>query len=300
MNSFLPFVYWLHLAGEMRERRIVTYDGMRPFYFFLDPAQVETRRETRAYVPVATRPAWLPTRDDHNPRRTAFELFPDYRAQYRNHLFDGEKPLLVVHNKFTREWGRPPVNFFSLDMLRCIFSGLSARFTIVYTRPGIRARRTDFSGDEQPDVRLDDLALVRDHPEVLLFEDVVAAAADEYSYNRLKLMLYASAHFHLTVQGGNVHLAALFAGSLIGVLHRFGQEIRRSYAHGHFRHAANPRPDYLICRSGEELMLALDVFADSRLSDGRVLLPPDQSGTLTALSPALQCGPDRMLPVAWA
>ncbi len=236
MNSFIPFVYWLHLAGGMRDRRILTYGGMRPFYFFLDPAQVETREERRDYVPVEQRPAWLPTRDDHASVRTPFEIFPDYRSRYRNRLFDADKPLLIVHNKFTREWYRRPMNFLSLEQLERIFVGLSAHFTIVYTRPGIRAKRKDFSDDEQRDFWLDDLALVRRHPDVLLFEDVVAASDGDYSYNTLKLMLYASAYFHLTVQGGNAHLAALFSGSLIGILHRFGQEIRHSYTHGHFQY----------------------------------------------------------------
>jgi hypothetical protein len=299
VNSFIPFVYWLHLAGEMRERRIVTYDGMQPFYFFLDPSQIETRRKARGHVPAGQRPAWLPTRNDHASCRTAFEIFPDYRSRYQNRLFDFGKPLLVVHNKFTREWDQPPLNFLPLDTLSRIFSGLAPHFTIVYTRPGIRTKRADFSDDEQRDLRFDDLALVRDHPDVLLFEDVVAATTGEYSYNALKLMLYASAYFHLTVQGGNVHLAALFSGSLIGVLHRFGQEIRHAYAHGHFQYASNPRPDYLICRSGQELMLALDVFAASRLQNGRVLLPGDHADILAALSPLRQCGEERMDPGAW-
>ncbi len=86
-------------------------------------------------------------------------------------------------------------------------------------------------------------------------------------------MLYASAYFHLTVQGGNVHLAALFSGSLIGVLHRFGQEIRhcvRAWAFPVCVQSAARLPDLPL---RQELMLALDVFAASRLQGGRVLLP---------------------------
>ena len=52
INSFVPFIYWLHLAGQMRERRIRTYHGMRPFYFFLDPAQIEEKSQPRHYVPM--------------------------------------------------------------------------------------------------------------------------------------------------------------------------------------------------------------------------------------------------------
>jgi hypothetical protein len=90
---------------------------MRPFYFFLDPAQILEKSEPRTHVHPAQRPAWLPNRDDHRSRRNAFEVFPDYRARFGNRLFTADKPLLVVHNKFTQEWDRPPINFLSLELL---------------------------------------------------------------------------------------------------------------------------------------------------------------------------------------
>ncbi len=55
LNSFLPFIYWLHMAGLMDGRRVRTYAGMRPFYFFLGDAQVEEKSEPRAHVPAAGR-----------------------------------------------------------------------------------------------------------------------------------------------------------------------------------------------------------------------------------------------------
>jgi hypothetical protein len=243
------------------------------------------------------RPVWLPTRDDHQSRRNAFEAFPDYRNRYRNALFASDKPLLVVHNKYTHEWQGPPVNFLSVPMLDTLFQGLGDRFTIIYTRPGIKAPQASFSGDHQADLTLGDRPLVRRHPSVLLFEDLVAAMAHELSYNELKLMLYANTHFHITVQGGNAHLASLFQGSLIGILHRFGQEIAHAYQHGHFQYAANPRPDYLICRSEEELLLALDVFARSTVICGRAIMPADAADIAAALSPEAQCGAEYMDPV---
>ncbi len=88
VNSFLPFVHWLHLAGRMQGRHILTYAGMAPFYFFLDPDQVEEKSEPRRFVWPANRPAWLPTRDDHGHRSRAFESFPDYRRHYRDKSFE--------------------------------------------------------------------------------------------------------------------------------------------------------------------------------------------------------------------
>lgn len=195
LNSFLPFIYWLHTAGLMDGRRVRTYAGMRPFYFFLGDAKVEEKSEPRAHVPAAQRPDYWPTRNDHLSTRTAFEMFPDYRSQYRNSVFVADKPLLVVHNKFTDEWGLGPVNFFSPAMLEVIFERLQDRFTIIYTRPGIKLEQRGYSRDHQPDQRLEDMAVLTRYRSVLLFEDFVSVMAHEKSYNELKLMLYANTHF---------------------------------------------------------------------------------------------------------
>jgi hypothetical protein len=109
VNSFVPFVHWLHQAGLMHGRRIRTYNGMRPFYFFLDAEQIEEVAHPRQYVFPQERPAWLPTRDDHMSVRSPFLMFPDYRKHFRDGMFDVGRPLLIVHNKVTPEWGRAPI-----------------------------------------------------------------------------------------------------------------------------------------------------------------------------------------------
>ncbi|MBV9537997.1 MAG: hypothetical protein JOY70_03575, partial [Acidisphaera sp.] len=114
--------------------------------------------------------------------------------------------------------------------------------------------------------------------------------------NEAKLRLYAHADFHITVQGGNAHLLPMFPGGMVAILHRFGQEIRHSYRHGPFAYASATRPRWLICRDAEELWLTVPLFRDALLADGQVLLPPCHAHTVRALSPAAQCGADRMLP----
>ena len=110
------------------------------------------------------------------------------------------------------------------------------------------------------------------------------------------MRLYAHAWFHLTAQGGNAHLTALFSGGMVAILHRFGQEIRHSYRHGHFAYAAHPTPTHLICRSVEEVMEAVSVLGMCAVGDGRVLVPPACAATVSALSPQAQCGADQTLP----
>ena len=94
-----------------------------------------------------------------------------------------------------------------------------------------------YSVDHQPDLRSDDLDLLRQHAQVEIFDEMAASLAHIMSFNETKLRLYAHADFHITVQGGNAHLLSLFSGGMVAILHRAGQEVRHSYAHGHFIYA---------------------------------------------------------------
>jgi len=294
VNSFLPFIYWLFQAGLLRDRRILTYAGMAPFYFFLAPDQMLEKSEPRRFVWPADRPAWLPTRDDHGVRSREFECFPDYRSRYRDGSFDAAKPLLILHNKYSIEWGQRPVNYLSLDLLQHLFTELGDRFQIVYLRPGILGQLFGYSPDHQPDLAFGDLALVRRFPDIWLFDELAAEIRPRASYNELKLRLYANAWCHITVQGGNAHLAALFSGALMAIYHCFGQEIRQSYRDGHFAYAAQPAPTCMICRNADQVANAAAILRGCTITDGHALIAPEYAARAVALSPQAQCGPERM------
>jgi hypothetical protein len=292
VNSFVPFVYWLQQAGLLLHRRIRTYRGMRPFYFFLSPDQIEEHDEPRRFVFPQDRPPWLPNRDDHASHRSPFEMFPDYRAFFRDGMFDVDRPLLVIHNKVTPEWGHPPVNLLSIRLLDRLFTELVGDFHVVYLRPGLMGHPADYSTDHQPDLPFDDLTLLRSHPRVGLFDEMAAALAEVMPPNEVKLRLYAHTSFHVTVQGGNAHLLSMFSGGMVVILHRAGREIHHSYAHGHFAYAASPTPNWLICRNDDDVLRCIPVLREALLADGQVLLPSAHAETLRALSPIAQCQPD--------
>ena len=295
VNSFVPFIHWLHRAGLMRGRRIETYAGMRPFYFFLHPDQIEERRQTRRFVHPERRPAWMPTRDDHASVRNAFEWFPDYRAHYQGGLFRSGRELLVVHNKFTPEWGQPPMNFLPLDLLAEIFDALSERFQIVYLRPGLRATPPGYSRDHQRDLAYGDLELLGRSPSVEVFDDIAEALSGAMPYNEAKLRLYAEARFHITVQGGNAHLLSLFSGGLTAIYHRAGQELRHSYASGHFSYAATPPPCWLICQNRGQLARCIPLLRDAEMVDGCPHVAARHHGLLRELSPARLASTNRVV-----
>ena len=295
INSFVPFVNWLHLAGLMAGRRIRTYAGMAPFYYFLRRDQIEEAPRVRRFVPPDHRPPWLPTRDDHASVRTAFEIFPDYRAQYCGGLFRAGRELLVVHNKFTPEWDGPPVNHLPLDLLAEMFATLGERFQIVYLRPGLRGTPSGYSRDHQPDLAYGDLDVLERWPGVEVFDDIAEALSGTMPYNEAKLRLYAEAQFHVTAQGGNAHLLSLFSGGLNAIYHRAGQELRHAYARGHFAYAATPSPRWLICQDRDQLASVIPLFRETEMVDGQPHAPRRHHYLLRELSPARLALADRMI-----
>jgi hypothetical protein len=97
---------------------------------------------------------------------------------------------------------------------------------LAYLRPGLAGRPAGYSVDHQPDLGFDDLALLRHHKDVEIFDEMAASLGHVMPYNETKLRLYAHADFHITVQGGNAHLLLLFSGGMVAILHRAGQERR--------------------------------------------------------------------------
>jgi hypothetical protein len=292
INSFIPFVHWLHRAGLMQHRRISTYRGMRPFYFFLSPDQIEERGEARRFVFPQDRPFWLPNRNDHAARRSPFEMFPDYRSHFDHGMFNVSRPLLVIHNKVTPEWGGPPINVLPIALLDQLFGELIADFQVIYLRPGVLSLPADYSADQhQPDLAFEDLALLRNHPQVVIFDELAASLAPAMPANEVKLRLYAQTYHHITVQGGNAHLLSMFSGGVAAILHRAGREIHHSYADGHFTYASTPPPRWLICRTGADVQGCIPILRSAVMVDGQMLLPPGHAATVRALSPAAQREP---------
>jgi hypothetical protein len=270
VNSFVPFIHYLHQTGQMEGRQIRTYRGMKPFYYFLRDDQILEKDDPRTWISPEKRPLWLPNRNDHFPHRSSREIFPDYRAVYATD-FGFKKPILAIHNKYSSGYLVPPLNYFPLDVLDDLFARYKQHYQIVFlpSSAGSLADR-GFSPDHQKDKPIDEASVLRRHPEVIDFHQMLESSA--YDYNELKLRLYASTHVFFTVQGGNAHLCSLFSGSLVVILHRAGQETKYSYAHGHFQYAANPAPTYLIAGNVPDFVRAAEAAEHVVWDHGRARL----------------------------
>ncbi len=269
ITTFIPFVCWLKSRGMLSGRRVLTYAGMRPYYYFLDDAEYAEKPGGRAWVPAEQR-TW-PSNSSYTATRQEWHRMPDYRARFAGEGMAFERPVLFIQNKFCVEWGEGPINYLPLKALKRLFALVGERFDVVYSRPRALDGRGDYAADDNSDCEYPDLAMARRFPAVLVLEDHVAAGG--LDYNLTKLQIAAKAHLFVAVQGGGAHLLACFGDSLLLLLHRLGDEYPHTYAAGPYTYLADPPPLLLVARDTAPLMHGIELVADARLIEGRLQIP---------------------------
>jgi hypothetical protein len=145
---------------------------------------------------------------------------PPYKERYRNDRFVWNKPICVISNKYSTEWGKSPVNYLSLEVLEEIFYLLKDKYQIIYNRPGGK----DIPADHQNIVPLGDYELIGDK-----FSDIVTTQQlfndnKDLTFNTLQLMLFANCNRFISVQGGGCILASYFGGMNI-IYAKAGREL---------------------------------------------------------------------------
>jgi hypothetical protein len=204
----LPFAYWHHLNGTLLST--ASCRNTRELYFF-SPIHEEKFEERE----------WESNDESYEiPNMTHCNSF-DYRkwsavplkSTYRNELFVYEKPILIIANKFNIEWGQPPINYFSIELLDKIITALSYKYQIVYNRPSA----SSIVLDNSEILELNEYAWLREHhPEVVLVEDLYQQHQHSVNnFNHLQLLVYANATAFISVHGGTATLASYFGGKNI-------------------------------------------------------------------------------------
>ena len=266
ITTFIPLVNWLEHEGLLDGRRVLTYRGMRPYYFFLSDDQFAPKDEPRLWVPPHDR-LW-PTNSTFTATRKPWHIPPDYRAFYGKKARTFSRPVLFIQNKFAVEWGIGPINFLPLDSLESILAVASDRFQIVFSRPRASRENSDYSNDHNDYCDYPDLNLVRRTPGALILEEV--AAAEQRPYNEVKLEFLAGTHLFLAVQGGGAQILAAFGNSLLAILHRQGGEYPHAYRDGAYKYLSDSPPELLVARSNSQLCFVIEIIASAKIADGHV------------------------------
>jgi hypothetical protein len=260
LTTFLPFVFWLQREGLMEGRRLVTYAGMRPYYYVLAEEQVREKRETRIATHIKDRD-W-PSNSTYHATRKPWHVLPDYRARYGGQGRRFQRPVLFIQNKLTVEYGWGPLNYVPISSLERLLEVTQPHFDVVYSRPGARPMGNGYTADLNDFCQYPDLAVVRRFDHVLELEAHCAETGADYNLTKLEMM--AKSRLFVAVQGGGAHLAAFFGGSLLVLLHRFGLEYPHAYARGPYKFLASTPPLLLLARRQRHFDQAVELIGKIR------------------------------------
>jgi hypothetical protein len=209
--SALPYAYGLHLEGKLTET-ISGFDT-KPLYFF-SPKHTERNepRERSWFNTDNARKQGLPYTTIHRPERPKLN-FPNYKEIYANDIYKWEKPTLVIANRYNREWGCDPINFFDEAILDWLFENLKHKYEIVYFAVDLPEEYQDNAKPRH----LDDREVAYRH-NVKVFQDIRGE-----SWNKSLLQIFANCEHYITMNGGYAIMASLFTGTNIIYSRRDGR-----------------------------------------------------------------------------
>ena len=259
----VPYAYWLHKNG-MLGQTVSTIDS-KSLYYFSDN-HIEHFKDRTIDMKISLKD--VPNKWIHgiNPQENPGVLdfsqweFPPYKEYYKNDEFIFDKPLCVVSNKYSMEWGENPINFLDIKTLYELFDYLSKDYTVVYKRP----RNTEYASDQNEnhyvgdiEASVDDFGLINDYKlaelmEVMTFQSLVDKY-DNLSYNELQFKLFANCDNYISVQGGNSHICAAFGKTNINYIVR-GKELRDGYFNDGTWYKKMNNCNTILTRTYEELL----------------------------------------------
>ena len=278
ITTFIPFVAWLKQEGYLSGRRIVTYAGMRPYYFFLDDSEFEGRIEPRNWLPESER--YWPSNSTYTATASPWHVYPDYRRHFNQNGRRFDRPVLFIQNKFAVEWYEGPVNYIPLNSLRRLLELTANKFDVVYSRP--RERATGYSWDDNTACDYPDRAVIGQFAHVTDFEAECQAAAR--NYNQAKLEVLARSHLFVAAQGGGAHLLACFGDSLLLLLHNAGEEYPHAYKHGPYKYLSAQPPKLLVAMNSEDFKAGVEVIGNAVIQGSKVLVHKSTIDVVNRLS----------------
>lgn len=217
----IPYLYYLQQKGLLFNHVITSFRGMYPYYYFLPKNQYRERNQVRPSM-FDIPGIYVNYIDDIPIFDTRYWIPPPYqKIYYTPSTFEYSKPLCIIQNKYNSEWMGPPMNFINRETLDKLFSLLENHYQLVYLRPEARFDEKDgFSKDDNKELIFHDDDIVRKHSNVIPWKQLQQKF--HWSYNELKLRLFASCTNYISVLGGNNCLNLFFAKKLLILRRRKG------------------------------------------------------------------------------
>jgi hypothetical protein len=128
--SVIPYAYFLQKNGKLKETK--SGIGSESLYYF-SPKHVINKGKRNWSNMIDFRASNMPNVWIHrNKLDTSQFLIPPYKDKYKNNKYKFDKPTICVCNRYNEEWGEAPINYFSLENLKEIFTLLQKKYQIVY------------------------------------------------------------------------------------------------------------------------------------------------------------------------
>jgi hypothetical protein len=214
LGAVIPYAYWLHKKGRLGETH--SHKDTSCLYYFNHNHHEDLDKRHSGNLKKCLSDKKIPNIKIHMADLNYSKWAPPpYKDRYKNseHRFD-----VVVTNKFNREWGGRPVNFYTPDMLDKIFTLLEGK-TVLYNH-----MTSDMGRDDTVEsLELGEWGVVNKHPHVTKVQDIGRDC--NYSYNEFQMRVYSNCDLFITVQGGTCMFASYFGGTNI-IYAVKGQELR--------------------------------------------------------------------------
>ena len=208
--SAYPYAYHLSLQGQL-DGTISGYDT-KPLYFF-SPNHTEVN-ERRAFLNIhQAKHDGIPNTIIHRAELDWDQMtFPPLKEHYKDKAITFSKPTVCICNRYTKEWGKAPINYFDIPTLEKLFNLLKDKYQIVYISVAGRPAYYDHHEEEEQD-DYDFIYSNYDGSEVKIIHDIVEDR--EISFNEAVYKVFAGANKFVTMNGGYSILASYFGGENI-------------------------------------------------------------------------------------
>ena len=215
LQFVLPFAYWHYKNGTLKNTEASRYT--KELYFFSpDHKESFDTRSNEGNFNFEI-PRILYSQDYDIKKWLPVPL----KETYTNSVYQYDKPILIIANRYNMEWDGPPVSFYSIELLEFIVKKLKNDYTIIYNRP----KPHNITMDNSDIYDMDEYQwLAEEHPDVILMEDLFREnKANANNFNHMQLMVYANASKFISIHGGTATLASYFGGTNL-ILSKKGPE----------------------------------------------------------------------------
>ena len=206
--SSVPYAYNLFLRGELEET-ISGFDTSSLYFF--SPKHIETNCK-RSWGNM--KKLWdtkFPNINIHRPQLD-WDLFspPPFKEFYKDKSIKFEKEVIVIFNRYNKEWNGPPINYLDLPTLDILFTMLSDDYQVIY----INLTKGDKYFDGAKPMNLNDEEILKKHPNVYSLYDIMDMYP-ELSINEVQLKIFSNCVKYISSNGGQLILSAYFGGENI-------------------------------------------------------------------------------------